>query len=111
VIEAGWFGRFLLGPPTFGLALAISVLTTFGPLILIRLLHSPRASGGSPGGRRLASLRSRTEITALLPAQPEVLRLAETGLPRGALEAEAAQGPRELRDLSPDAFEVRLGES
>jgi hypothetical protein len=31
----------LLGLPTFGLAFAISVLTTYGPVILIHLAHSP----------------------------------------------------------------------
>jgi MFS family permease len=39
----------LLGLPTFGLALAISVLTTYGPVILIRLLHSPTAVGALIG--------------------------------------------------------------
>jgi MFS family permease len=40
----------LLGLPTFGLALAISVLTTYGPVILIRLAHSPAAVGALIGG-------------------------------------------------------------
>ena len=40
---------FVLGLPTFGLALAISVLTTFGPVILIRLVHSPASVGALIG--------------------------------------------------------------
>jgi MFS family permease len=40
----------LLGLPTFGLAMAISVLTTYGPVILIHLAHSPTAVGALIGG-------------------------------------------------------------
>ena len=40
----------LLGLPTFGLALAISVLTTYGPVILLSLSHSPTAVGALIGG-------------------------------------------------------------
>jgi MFS family permease len=40
----------LLGLPTFGLALAISLLTTYGPVILIHLTHSPTAVGALIGG-------------------------------------------------------------
>jgi MFS family permease len=40
----------VLGLPTFGLALAISVLTTYGPVILIQLTHSPTAVGLLLGG-------------------------------------------------------------
>jgi MFS family permease len=40
---------FLLGLPTFGLALGISVLTTFGPVILIRLVQSPASVGALIG--------------------------------------------------------------
>lgn len=40
---------FMLGLPTFGLALAISVLTTYGPVILIRLVHSPASVGALIG--------------------------------------------------------------
>jgi len=40
----------LLGLPTFGLALAISVLTTYGPVVLIRLAHSPTTVGALIGG-------------------------------------------------------------
>jgi hypothetical protein len=36
--------------PTFGRALGISVLTTYGPVILIHLLHSPTAVGALIGG-------------------------------------------------------------
>lgn len=34
-----------LGAPTFGLAFAISVLTTYGPVVLIHLTHSPSQVG------------------------------------------------------------------
>ena len=47
---------FLLGLPTFGLALAISVLTTFGPVILIRLLHSPASVGALIGAEGALAL-------------------------------------------------------
>jgi hypothetical protein len=40
----------LLGLPTFGLALAISLVTTYGPVILIHLLGSPTAVGALIGG-------------------------------------------------------------
>src|SRR3954470_4849258 len=40
----------LLGMPPFGLAFAISVLTTYGPVILIRLAHSPTKVGLLIGG-------------------------------------------------------------
>jgi MFS family permease len=40
----------LLGLPTFGLALAISVTTTYGPVILIRLAHSTTTVGALIGG-------------------------------------------------------------
>jgi MFS family permease len=40
----------LLGLPTFGLAMAISLLTTYGPVILIHLTHSPAAVGALIGG-------------------------------------------------------------
>jgi MFS family permease len=41
---------FLLGLPTFGLALAISVLTTYGPVALIRLTDSTSQVGALIGG-------------------------------------------------------------
>jgi MFS family permease len=40
---------FVLGLPTFGLALAISVATTFGPVILIRLVQSTTTVGALIG--------------------------------------------------------------
>jgi MFS family permease len=40
----------LLGLPTFGLAMAISLLTAYGPVILIHLTHSPAAVGALIGG-------------------------------------------------------------
>jgi Major Facilitator Superfamily len=40
----------LLGLPTFGLAFAISVLTTYGPVILIQLTSSTTAVGAIIGG-------------------------------------------------------------
>ncbi|MGH3003532.1 MAG: MFS transporter [Gaiellaceae bacterium] len=40
----------VLGLPTFGLAFAISVITTYGPVVLIRLAHSPTAVGALIGG-------------------------------------------------------------
>jgi hypothetical protein len=40
----------VLGLPTFGLALAISVITTFGPVILIALGHSTTMVGALIGG-------------------------------------------------------------
>jgi MFS family permease len=41
---------YLLGLPTFGLALGISVLTTFGPVVLIRLTESTSQVGALIGG-------------------------------------------------------------
>ena len=40
----------LLSLPTFGLALAISVLTTYGPVILIHIANSPTTVGALIGG-------------------------------------------------------------
>jgi len=40
----------LLGLPTFGLAFGISLLTTYGPVILIHLTRSPTAVGALIGG-------------------------------------------------------------
>jgi Major Facilitator Superfamily len=40
----------VLGLPTFGLALAISAVTTFGPVILLQLTHSTTAVGALVGG-------------------------------------------------------------
>jgi hypothetical protein len=41
----------VLGLPTFGLALAISAVTTFGPVILLQLTHSTTAVGALVGVR------------------------------------------------------------
>jgi MFS family permease len=46
----------LLGLPTFGLALAISVLTTYGPVILIKLVHSTTVVGALIGGEGALAL-------------------------------------------------------
>src|SRR5436305_6489774 len=40
----------LLGLPTFGLAFAISVLTTYGPVVLLRLTDSTAVVGALLGG-------------------------------------------------------------
>jgi MFS family permease len=40
----------LLGLPTFGLAFAITVLTTYGPPVLLTLTHSPARVGALIGG-------------------------------------------------------------
>jgi MFS family permease len=47
----------VLGLPTFGLAFAISILTTYGPVLLLRLSHSPSTVGlllGAEGALALA---------------------------------------------------------
>jgi MFS family permease len=41
---------FVLGLPTFGLAFAITVLTTYGPSVLLTLTHSPAKVGALIGG-------------------------------------------------------------
>jgi MFS family permease len=46
----------LLGLPTLGLALAISVLTTYGPVILIHLVDSPTTVGALIGGEGALAL-------------------------------------------------------
>ena len=46
----------LLALPTFGLALAISALTTFGPVILIKLTESPTVVGALIGGEGALAL-------------------------------------------------------
>jgi MFS family permease len=46
----------LLALPTFGLALAISALTTFGPVILIKLAESPTVVGALIGGEGALAL-------------------------------------------------------
>ena len=68
----------LLGLPTFGLALAISVLTTYGPVVLIHLVHSPTAVGALIGGEGafalVVPLASGT-ISDRLPPSPLGRRL------------------------------------
>lgn len=46
----------LLALPTFGLALAISTLTTYGPVILIKLAESPTVVGALIGGEGALAL-------------------------------------------------------
>jgi MFS family permease len=46
----------LLALPTFGLALAISTLTTYGPVILIKLAESPTVVGALVGGEGALAL-------------------------------------------------------
>jgi MFS family permease len=40
----------VLGLPTFGLSFAITVLTTYGPVVLLRVAHSPAKVGALIGG-------------------------------------------------------------
>ena len=68
----------LLSLPTFGLALAISVLTTYGPVILIRLVHSPAAVGaliGAEGALALVVPLASGALSDRLPASPYGRRL------------------------------------
>jgi MFS family permease len=68
----------LLGLPTFGLALAISVLTTYGPVILIRLAHSPTTVGALIGGEGAFALvvpLASGAISDRLPPSPLGRRL------------------------------------
>jgi MFS family permease len=63
----------LLALPTFGLALAISVLTTYGPVILIELVHSTTAVGaliGAEGAFALVIPLASGAISDRLPASP-----------------------------------------
>src|SRR3954452_11048385 len=41
---------FTLGLPTLGLAFSLSILTTYGPLLLLRIAHSPARVGALIGG-------------------------------------------------------------
>lgn len=69
---------FALGVPTFGLALAISVITTYGPVILIRLAHSTTTVGALIGGEGAFALVVPLAAGALsdrLPASPFGRRL------------------------------------
>jgi MFS family permease len=68
----------LLGLPTFGLALAISVLTTYGPVILIHLVHSPTAVGaliGVEGALALVVPLASGTLSDRLPPSPLGRRL------------------------------------
>jgi MFS family permease len=68
----------LLGLPTFGLALAISVLTTFGPVILLQLTHSTTAVGALIGGEGAFALvvpLAAGAISDRLPPSPLGRRL------------------------------------
>jgi len=68
----------LLSLPTFGLALAISVLTTYGPVILIHLVHSPTAVGaliGAEGALALVVPLASGALSDRLPASPYGRRL------------------------------------
>jgi len=68
----------LLGLPTFGLALAISVTTTYGPVVLIRLAHSTTTVGALIGGEGAFALVVPLLAGALsdrLPASPLGRRL------------------------------------
>jgi MFS family permease len=68
----------LLGLPTFGLAMAISLLTTYGPVILIHLTHSPAAVGaliGGEGAFALAVPLASGTVSDRLPPSPLGRRL------------------------------------
>jgi MFS family permease len=68
----------LLGLPTFGLALAISVLTTYGPVILIHLANSPTTVGALIGGEGAFALvvpLAAGAISDRLPPSPLGRRL------------------------------------
>jgi MFS family permease len=61
----------LLGLPTFGLALAISVVTTYGPVVLIRLAHSTTTVGaviGAEGAFALVVPLAAGALSDRLPA-------------------------------------------
>ncbi|HWC33644.1 MAG TPA: MFS transporter [Mycobacteriales bacterium] len=45
-----------LGLPTFGLAFAITILTTYGPTVLLPLVHSPAKVGAIMGGEGALAL-------------------------------------------------------
>jgi MFS family permease len=68
----------LLGLPTFGLALTISLLTTYGPVILIHLVHSPAAVGaliGAEGAFALVVPLASGSLSDRLPTSPLGRRL------------------------------------
>jgi hypothetical protein len=68
----------LLGLPTFGLAFAISVLTTYGPVVLIHLTNSTSQVGALIGGEGAFALVIPLVSGALsdrLPGSPAARRL------------------------------------
>jgi MFS family permease len=68
----------LLGLPTFGLALAISVVTTYGPVVLIHILGSPTAVGaliGAEGAFALVVPLGAGTLSDRLPSSPLGRRL------------------------------------
>jgi MFS family permease len=67
-----------LGTPTFGLAFAISVLTTFGPVVLIRVVDSPSQVGaliGVEGAFALVVPLAAGLLSDRLPGSPAMRRL------------------------------------
>ena len=67
-----------LGLPTFGLAFAISVLTTYGPIVLIRLTDSPSQVGaliGAEGAFALVVPLLSGALSDRLPGSPARRRL------------------------------------
>ena len=67
-----------LGLPTFGLAFAISVLTTYGPVVLIRLTDSPSQVGvliGAEGAFALVVPVLAGALSDRLPGSPATRRL------------------------------------
>ena len=69
---------FLLGLPTFGLAFAISVLTTYGPVVLIHVVHSTSQVGALIGGEGAFALFIPIVSGAVsdrLPGSPAARRL------------------------------------
>jgi MFS family permease len=68
---------YVLGLPTFGLAFAISVLTTFGPVVLIQLTNSTSQVGALIGGEGAFALVIPLLSGALsdrLPGSPAMRR-------------------------------------
>jgi MFS family permease len=68
----------LLGLPTFGLAFAISMLTTYGPVVLIRLTRSPSQVGaliGAEGAFALVVPVIAGALSDRLPGSPRMRRL------------------------------------
>jgi MFS family permease len=67
-----------LGLPTFGLAFAISVLTTFGPVILIKVVDSPSKVGaliGAEGAFALVVPLVSGLLSDRLPGSPAMRRM------------------------------------